>query len=71
MVVDYHDMVSHWGQIIPSIQKHIGVDPVEIPMMFDKRTQGKIEELISNYDEIRRHYATHPILASHFKEASE
>jgi LPS sulfotransferase NodH len=71
MVVDYHDMVSHWGQIIPSIQKHFGVDPVEIPMMFDKRTQGKIEELISNYDEIRRHYATHPILASHFKEASE
>jgi LPS sulfotransferase NodH len=70
MVVDYSDMISHWDQIIPSAQKHIGVDPVETPMMFDKRTRGRIEELISNYPEIRRHYATHPVLASHFEEAS-
>jgi hypothetical protein len=71
MVVSYRDMISHWDQIIPSAQKHIGVDPVETPMMFDKRTRGRIEELISNYCEIRRYYATHPVLASHFEEASE
>jgi hypothetical protein len=71
MVVDYRDMISGWDQIISAVQTHIGVDPIEIPKMFDKRTQGRIEDLISNYREIRGYYAAHPILASHFKEASE
>jgi hypothetical protein len=42
------------------------VNPVDIPMMFKKRTHGTIQELISNYDEILSFYKDHPILAHQF-----
>jgi hypothetical protein len=71
MVINYKDMISNWDQTIRSAQEHVGVVPVELPMMFDKRTHGKIEQLISNYSEIRQHYATHPVLSRQFEEAAE
>jgi glutamate-1-semialdehyde 2,1-aminomutase len=71
MAVDYYDMVSNWEYTIRSIQDHLGVDPIDIPMMFNKRTHGTIKELISNHDEIRISYANHPILAHYFAVASQ
>jgi len=64
--VDYHEMVSDWANVIRALQLHVGVNPVDIPMMFKKRTHGTIQELISNYDEILSFYKDHPILAHQF-----
>jgi LPS sulfotransferase NodH len=68
--LDYRDVISRWGQAIRGVQEHLGVEPIEIPMMFDKRTHGALEDLIANYAEIRAHYAAHPVLARHFSAVS-
>lgn len=70
MVVNYEEMIANWEQTIQTLQVHLGVEPITIPMMFDKRTHGTIKELISNYDEIRTYYYHHPVLAAHFQAVS-
>lgn len=61
--------MSDWENTLRSTQIHLGVEPINIPMMFDKRTHGSMRELVTNYDEIRNYYANHPILAEHFETA--
>ncbi|WP_228024101.1 twitch domain-containing radical SAM protein [Synechocystis salina] len=67
--VDYTDLVTNWDATLTKIQAHLGVDPIVIPKMFEKRTQGNLTTLVENHEQILKHYQDHPILASHFQSA--
>jgi hypothetical protein len=68
--VDYDALIAHWAPTLWAVQAHLDLRPIDIPMMFDKRTHGTLEELILNYDEIRTWYASHPVLARYFEAAA-
>jgi hypothetical protein len=51
------------------IQSHLGIEPLELPMAYEKRRRERMKDLIVNYHNVRRHYSRHPVLARHFKTA--
>jgi LPS sulfotransferase NodH len=67
--VNYRDLVTSWAATMRLIQFHLGIEPLEIPKAYEKRRQERIEDLVINYQKMRRHYSRHPVLARHFKTA--
>ena len=67
--VNYRDLVTSWSATMRLIQSHLGVEPLEIPKALEKRRRERLEDLITNYRDVRRHYSRHPVLAHHFKTA--
>jgi hypothetical protein len=67
--VKYCDLVNSWPESLQSIQSHLEVEPIEIPMAYEKRCQEGLEELIANYLDVRHHYSQHRVLAAHFDTA--
>jgi LPS sulfotransferase NodH len=67
--VNYRDLVTSWPATMQLIQSHLGIEPLEIPKAYEKRRRERIEDLVVNYHNVRRHYSRHPVLARHFKTA--
>ena len=67
--VNYRDLVTSWPATMQLIQSHLGVEPLEIPKAYEKRCRERLEDLIVNYHDVRRHYSQHPVLAHHFNTA--
>jgi hypothetical protein len=67
--VNYRDLVTSWLKTMGLIQSHLGIEPLELPMAYEKRRRERMKDLIVNYHNVRRHYSRHPVLARHFKTA--
>jgi LPS sulfotransferase NodH len=67
--VNYSDLVTSWPTTMRLIQSHLGIEPLELPIVYEKRRRERIKDLIANYHKVRRHYSRHPVLARHFKTA--
>ncbi|MGE0702205.1 MAG: Stf0 family sulfotransferase [Hyphomicrobiaceae bacterium] len=68
--IDYRDLVDAWPETIGAAQRWIGIEPVAVDPPFRRGAPGAASELIANYDEVRAHYASHPVLARHFASAA-
>lgn len=67
--VNYRDLVTSWPATMQLIRSHLGVEPLEIPRPYERRCRERLEDLIVNYHDVRRHYSRHPVLAHHFNTA--
>lgn len=56
-VVEYSELTEDWANTMARIFRHLGWPPSEVQPRLEKRTQGSLQELVSNFHELKRFFS--------------